>query len=762
MSSFEDPVGLARERLLTAFGYVRSQFAQSQAPATRVLTDRHGRRMRASAYGRRPGGGIAGRAAGPTLPGWLLPTIAKLVAVVLIGGAAFVVTSKEYINFASTLPDARQLAAQELAQDTLIYASDGVTQLADLHIGGQQRYYEPLSAMGKNLPMATIDIEDANFWNEPGIDVTGIARAAWIDYREHRAVQGASTITQQLVKLRLVGNAATITRKIKEAVLAIQVSRMYSKSKILEMYLNTIFYGNDSYGAGAAARIYFHVDPAHLDLAQASMLAGIPRDPTGANPFVNWTGAKLRQQEVLDAMVRRHDITRAQAHQAYAEDVSPPNHMFTPVNGVTAPAFVDYVRSWLFQKFGKDETLSGGLRVYTTLNLGMQMIAQRDLRANLQQNGYRGFSQEALTAIDPHSGAVLAMVGSMPNRAGNQYNFAFRVPRGPGSSMKIYTYTAAIASGRYTMVTPIADTPTTISLPGQPPWQPHNYDNGYHGVCQLQRCMGNSYNVPAVKVELGVGLPAVINEARNMGAPPWLPPCPGTCTQNAPPEAYPLSTTLGAVGETPLQMATGASVLAAQGVLHTPFGVDHVLGPDGSTVFKWDVKANSRQVVDPRVAYIMAQIMSNNENRISAFGSTSYYLVQPNRKIAAKTGTTENFTDGWTVGFTPALTTAIWTGNADNAPMVYGQDAVLDAGPAFRAFMGDATSYIKEPPGDWYAEPPGLINVGSYYFLPGTGPGTPAPPRPSGGPTPGPAPPQPSPTPSPSPGGGHGGHGHGG
>lgn len=746
---------------MSAFGYVRSQYAQSRAPTHHMLTDRHGRRLRASAYGRRAGGGISGGARGPLSPAWLFPTVVKMVAVVLIGSVAFVFTSREYINFASTLPDARQLSAQELAQDTLIYAGDGTTQLADLHVGGQQSYYEPLSAMGKYLPMATVAIEDANFWNEPGIDVAGIARAAWIDYREHRAAQGASTITQQLVKRRLVGSSVTITRKIKEAVLAIQVSRLYSKSKILEMYLNTIFYGDSANGAGAAARIYFHVDPAQLDIAQASMLAGIPRDPSGYNPFVNWSAAKLRQQEVLDAMVKHHDITRAQAQQAYAEDISPPNHMFTPVNTVIAPAFVDYVRGWLIQQFGESETLSGGLRVYTTLNLGLQHLAQRDLKVNLQQNGYHGFSQEALTSIDPRTGAVLAMVGSMPNKPGNQFNFAYRVPRGPGSSMKLYTYTAALSSDRYTMVTPIQDTPTTIYQPGQPPWQPHNYDNGYHGTCQLQRCLGNSYNVPAVKVELGVGVPAVINEARAMGAPPWLPPCPGTCTQNATPQAYPLSTTLGAVGETPYQMATGASVLAAQGVLHKPHGVDHVLGPDGSVVFKWDVKANSRQVVDPRVAYIMAQILSNNANRISAFGSTSYYLIQPNRKIAAKTGTTENFTDGWTVGFTPALATAIWTGNADNTPMQFGQDAVVDAGPAFRAYMGDATSYLKEPGSDWFAEPSGLINIGSDYFLPGTGPDTPAPPLPSWVHSSAPAPPQSKPQPKPSPGPGNGNKGHG-
>lgn len=764
MNSFDLWLDELRERAAAVLSYLEHQYRLSHpARRSRVPTDRKGHRMRASAYGRRAGSRSNLALGGAGAPAWVVPSLAKLVAVVLLGGIAFLATSRAYVNFASTLPDARLLAAQRLPEDTILYAGDGVTQLADLHDPGHEHYYEAISQMGKWLPEGTVAIEDANFWHEPGIDLTGIARAAWIDYRQHRAVQGASTITQQLVKMRLVGDQPTISRKIKEAVVALQVERVFSKSKILEMYLNTAFYGNDAYGTAAASRIYFHTTTAQLDLAQASMLVGIPRNPTNGNPIVNWPAAKQRQQEVLSAMVRHHDISQEQANQAYSEDLRPPAHMFTPAGGVIAPGFVQYVEHWLKQRFGEKTTLEGGLRVYTTVDLGLENIASRDLARNLSINGYHGFSQEAMTAIDPKTGAIKAMIGSMPNEPGSEYNFAYNVPRGPGSSMKIYTYTAAIASGRYTMVTPISDTPTRIYIPGQPgpPYQPHNYDNGYHGVCQLQQCLGNSYNVPAVKVELGVGVPAVVQEARTMGAPPWTGGCPGPgCTQNAPPQDYPITTTLGAVGETPLQMATGASVLAAMGVLHQPFPVDRVLTSAGAQIFKWDVNANSKQVLDPRAAYIMAQILSNNANRISAFGSTSVYLTQPNRRIAAKTGTTENFTDGWTVGFTPALVSAIWTGNANSHPMNWNQDAVVDAGPAFHDFMADGTAYLHEPNSDWYAEPPGLINVGGDYFLPGTGPDTPAPPLPSWVQSaewhPKPAPtPQPSAAPAPPQGGGN-------
>src|SRR5438874_1812519 len=209
-------------------------------------------------------------------------------------------------------------SAEPLPEDTLIYSSDG-QQLADLHPPGYQHYYEPLANMGQWLPNASIAIEDLNFYNEPGIDVQGIARAAWVDWREHKTVQGASTITQQLVKLRLLDNSPTFERKAKEALLAIQVDRTFSKKQILEMYLNTVFYGHDAYGSSAAAQNYFHVPSAKLDLAQASMLAGIPQNPTYNNPFANWPGAKSRQRQVLDAMVRARMIGTDEADKAYQE-----------------------------------------------------------------------------------------------------------------------------------------------------------------------------------------------------------------------------------------------------------------------------------------------------------------------------------------------------------------------------------------------------------------------------------------------------------
>ena len=700
----------------------------------RARRDRSGRRLRASAHGRRPGSvGVPSpvQPSGAPPAGWWLRQGVKAVAIVMLASIAFLGSSRAYINFAADLPDAHGIGAEPLPADTLIFSADG-QQLADLHPGGYRHYDEALSAMGPLLPSATISVEDANFYHEPGIDVGGIIRAAWIDWREHRPAQGASTITQQLVKLRLTKDTSpSVERKIKEAVLAVQVERAYSKQQILEMYLNTVFYGNDSYGSAAAAMIYFHTTTAKLDLAQASMLAGIPQNPTYNNPFANFQGAKARQRQVLDAMVRNHAATVEEADKAFAEDLSPPDHMFHADTQVLTPAFVSYVSGLLRAKYGDTTVYRGGLRVTTTINYNLEQVAQKTVTDQVNKERSRNLSQGALVSLDPKTGAVLAMVGSAnPDANGGQFNMSV-LPRNPGSSMKIFNYTAAIDSGRFTMVTPIADSPIRIRIPGATEvYEPKNYDQRYHGTCQLQQCMGNSLNVPAVKVELAIGVPAVVNEARKMGAPPYD----EHGRQDGPADGFGPSLTLGGYTETVLQMATGASVLGAQGVLHPPFAITRITTADGTEVFKADDPAkNAKQVLDPKVAWIMETIMSDDDNRAMIFGRGSP-LTLPGRRVGAKTGTTDNFTDGWTVGYTPSIATAVWMGNPNFSAMVPGSDGVFVAAPAWHNFMQAALDAMKI--GDeWYPEPPGLghANVGGKvaYFLPGTSPSTPAPQLPS-------------------------------
>jgi membrane peptidoglycan carboxypeptidase len=718
--------------------YLQHQLALGQAEAHRPprYVEHGTRRRRASAYGRTARAAVY-RGPEATLGGLAL----RLLALAALAMLVFFVTASTYISFASQLPDARALAASPPADDTLLYASDG-SLMADVHSPGYEHYQQKLGDMGQLVPQATIAIEDANFYNEPGIDVTGIARAAWVDWRSHSTVQGASTITQQLVKLQLLRDTSpTISRKLKEAVLALQVSQTYTKTQILEMYLNSVFYGNSSYGIAAAAKNYFHTDTAHLDIAQASMLAGIPRDPTYDNPFADWQAAKARQHQVLEAMVQKsHVITQAQADKAFAEDLAPPQHMFKAFTVNAYPAFDGYVTGLLEAQYGKATTLGGGLRVYTTLNPGLEAIATKAVLDNLKANSWRHFTQSALVSIDPHTGAIVAMVGSAgATSAGGQYNFAVWPPRNPGSSMKIYNYTAAIASKKFTMVSRIVDSPLRMMQPDGTWWQPKNYDLSYHGTCELQQCMGNSLNVPAVKVELGVGVPAVVQMARSMGAPPWSCDTWGKTgcehwSDNQPLDYFGPALTLGSYGETPLQMATGASVLASQGVLHQPIAYTKVLNSDGSLLWQAHPDQTGKRVLDPAVAWIMETIMSNDNNRAMIFGRNSP-LTLPDYRVAAKTGTYDKWTDGWTLGYTPDLATAVWSGNADGSPMVQQSDGVFVAAPAWHQYMENALHYLHIS-NHWYDIPDGVITavpgLDGVYFLPGTSASTPVPPLPPG------------------------------
>ena len=649
-----------------------------------------------------------------------------MLVLILVAIPALILTSPGYLAFADRMPDV-QVLNQSIPADTIIYASDGTTVLADLHGPGYQHYEEPLASMGTMLPNAIIAIEDRNFYSEPGVDPSGVARAAVVDWRAHGTVEGASTITQQLVKLRLIGSQATLDRKVREALMSFEVERTYSKQQILEKYLNSAFFGNSAWGASAAAKIYFHKDTKDLDLAQASMLAGLVRGPTIYNPLINWQSAKTRQLQVLNSMVHTGSITGTEAATAYAEDISPPQHMFTPTNQILDAGFVRYVTAQLVNQFGSQIIYGGGLKVVTTINQSLQHLAQNAITNNIIQLSYRHVSQGALVAIDPTTGAIIAMVSSAnPNGDGGQYNLAVWPPRNPGSSMKMFTYTAAIASKKYTMVTRIPDGPFTYRDPvSGEVYRPRNYDGRYHGTLQLQQCMGNSLNIPAVKVELGIGVSSVVGMARTMGAPPYQLHYDAqgnpNYTADDPLNTYGPSLTLGGYGETPLQMATGASVLAAQGILRQPYAIENI-SRNGTFLYQHKKDAGV-QVLDPKVAFIMEQIMSNDNNRAMIFGRHSL-LTLPNRHVGVKTGTSDSFADAWTVGYTPHLVAAVWTGNPDwRQKMTKDSDSYVVAAPAWHTFMQTALDDLRL--GDeWFSEPAGLTHktVGGQpaWFLPGT------------------------------------------
>ena len=529
-------------------------------------------------------------------------------------------------------------------------------------------------------------------------------------FRSHHGIkQGGSTISQQLVKQLFIGPNPdnSIQRKAKEAVLALLVNRHYTKSQILEMYLNTIFYGSQTYGIEAAARSYFRTNAHDLSLAQASMLAGLPQAPTKYNPLINLAAAKSRQHDVLAAMVEYHFIAQQEAEAAFAVKLQ----IYPPINQFQAPYFVDYVLKTLRQQYHIQPSDRRGYRVYTSLDLNLQHIAEQTVHDQIAQKGkFYNFHDAALVSMDPRTGEILAMVGGDNySKPGGWINMA-DTPRQPGSTFKIYTYTAAIESRKFNMITPILDAPLVFptwgGVSGFDPYIPLNYDLKYHGVLPLKMAMGNSLNIPAIKTELRVGIQNVVQMARRMGVT--------HLTKQD--DQYGISLTLGSAEVTPLDMATGVSTLADMGVRHTPAPVLFIKDAAGRDVFTYDPAKNATRAVSEQVAFIMAAIMSDDRNRCMEFGCHGD-LTLPGRHVAAKTGTTQAFRDNWTIGFTPTLATAVWIGNPDNSPLSHNSTGIVGAAPIWHKFMQQA---LAGTPDQWYTMPAGLNKVGDNYFLPGT------------------------------------------
>jgi membrane peptidoglycan carboxypeptidase len=605
---------------------------------------------------------------------------------------------------AGDLPSVNGISPAQLDQDILIYDRNGEL-LADVGAGGDHRIVTPLDTMSPNLVNATVAIEDRTFYKNPGVDVGGILRAGWADYTHHSIRQGGSTITQQLVKQVILKNDAhTLERKAKEAYLALEVNNHYRKREILGMYLNTIYYGNQSYGAEAAATSLFHIHAHDLDLAQSAMLAGLPAAPTRFNPVLNPPAAKGRQLAVLQAMTEAKLITRAQAEQAAAEKLQ----VFPATNQFKAPHFVDYVLRHLSAKHAIKVSDRRGYYVRTTLDLRLQEMAERAVREHVSELNAYNITDGALVSLDPKTGEILAMVGGLDyHEHGGQYNMTVE-PRQPGSSFKIFTYTAAITSRRMNATSPILDAPFErprgAGDKGEKPWKVTNYSMRYRGVMPLKLAFGNSMNIPAVKTVIYIGIPEVLATARKMGV----------TALDQPDEFYGPSLTLGGYNIPLIQLATGAATLADMGTRHDPQPILRIEDARQHKIFQYEVAKNAAAVIEPHVAFIVANIMSDDRNRYLEFGANGA-LTLPGRRVAAKTGTTENFRDNLTVGFTPELVTAVWVGNTNNAPMARGATGITGAAPIWHRFMEEA---LAGRAATWYAPPAGLVRIGDDYYLP--------------------------------------------
>lgn len=689
-----------------------------------------------------------------------LRALGVLVAVCLVVGFAVDAYAQSFFD---SLPSIRGLGAASFAGDTIITDRNG-RQLADVGFNtGDHRLAVPLKSVAPTMIQATVAIEDKGFYSNPGFDAMAILRAVYDDLRTGHIVSGASTITQQLAKQQFLTPDQTYSRKIKELALAYELSQTYSKDQIMELYLNKSFYGSQSYGVDAAAQSYFHISASQLDLAQSAMLAGLPQAPTEYNPVLNPDAARVRQTEVLQAMVTNNYITQDEMNKALAEKLA----FYSPVTRYLAPFFVDYVQKELaalgFQP-GVEQ-----LTVKTTLDYSLQSAGESIVRSNLNANKYRdksGQLSSAMVAEDPRTGEILVMVGGPDyNSTANcsKCNLAI-TPRNMGSSMKPYTYGAVIAAKVATVDTPIYDGPSPlIYKDAYSTTKFYNYDSRSHGVLPLKKAFANSLNICAVKAELSIGVPAVLTWMRNMGVMPVYTNPNGVKDPNAPPDEYGPSLTLGGYPITLLEHVSGISVYADKGVYHSPDAILQVTDPQGNVLYQTNADQRSRLAIDPGVAYIMAQIMADDNNRALIFGYNSA-LHWTDHMVAAKTGTTDNFKDAVTVAYNPVLAVGLWVGDilGNNHFMVSGSDGVFVASPAVHSFVETALKGV--PANLWYSKPPDVVpgpnnswyltGVTSINRLPGDNPPSPTPkpvivsvpPDPGTGPVPA----SPSPLPSPS------------
>lgn len=641
----------------------------------------------------------------------LFPILNVYVRTILIVGILIFTTAIIYIL--RDLPSPRKLTSKEnYAVSTQIFDRNG--KLLYEIFGDENRIPINIDTLPEHVLQATIAIEDKNFYHHFGFDITGIFRA-FVNNLSGQSVEGGSTITQQLVKNALLTSEKSLTRKVKEGVLAVATEVIYSKEEILEMYLNYISYGGTSVGIEAASRRYFDKHASDLTLAEASLLVGLPQAPSRYSPFgSNPEQAKARQAEVLRRMVADGYITDLQAEEAKSEVLK----YALSQTDIQAPHFVFYVKDLLEEKYGTATVERGGLRVTTSLDLDLQNVAQASLSAEVDKLGAYKVGNGAAMVVKPNTGEILAMIGSrdyFDEEHDGNVNVTLSTNRQPGSSIKPIMYATAFQEKKLNPGSILLDIPTCFTQTGQEPYCPKNYDGSFKGPVTVRQALGNSLNIPAVKALRTIGIQTLMDQATKMGITTWTDP-----------SQYGLSLTLGGGSVRMIDMAQAFSVLADKGVKVPLTPILKVEDYQGNVLDEVNVeqrqadlkslndyddtdrKNDLERVMDQAPAYLASHIMQDNNARQAAFGSRSQ-LVIPNQIVSAKTGTTNNLKDNWTVGFTPEFLTITWVGNNDGSPM---NQSLVSGVTGAAPIWNDIMSYVLRDQEPLWQEKPSDVTSG--------------------------------------------------
>jgi len=601
-----------------------------------------------------------------------------------------------YFFIFKDLPSPTRLSSTSLPQSTKIYDRNS-TLLYTIYADKNQSFV-PLSHIPKNLQHATIAIEDKDFYNHGAIDIRGIIRAGYATLFK-KQLQGGSTLTQQLVKTSLLTPERTLQRKAKELFESIATELIYSKDKILEMYLNQVPYGGTAYGVDAAAQTYFGKNVSKLTLSEAALLAGLPESPTTFSPFGSHPElAKKRQLDVLSNMYNQKYITKDEYEKAKTAPL-----VYKKIsNPILAPHFVLYVKELLIKKYGSKTVEQGGLNVKTSLDLGLQSFTQDTVASEVAKLVNYNVGNGAALITNPGTGEILAMVGSknyFDETSDGNVNVTL-AHRQPGSSIKPINYAVGLIKG-FTAATPFIDQATCYPNPSGAPYCPKNYDGKFRGVIQMRYALGNSINTSAVQMLKINGIEAMVATASAMGITDY----------EKDPSRYGLSLTLGGGEVTMLEMATAYGVFANSGYRIDLHPILKVTDSHGRTLEQYSPPTSpifGKRVLPPGVSFIISDILSDNGARVLEFGPSSALRIGKSLPVPVKTGTTNDLRDNWTIGYTPSFVVAAWVGNNDNTSMSNIASGVTGAAPIWNTLMNHV---IDDKPLEKPAKPSNVIGM---------------------------------------------------